>query len=68
MFVVEYNFRSYGNGRTDGPSVKEVTQLFHARFNRDPQANRIVLQLISKFLTAGSVLMQRAGYSDNKIS
>lgn len=62
VFIVEHYFRSYGKGRDNGPSLKEVADAFLPKFMKQAPSNAVMLAVVDKFRRTGSVLCQRKGH------
>lgn len=63
VFIVEHYFRSYGNGRDNSPSLKQVAEKYGQKFNKTAPSKSVMLAVVEKFRRTGSVLCQRKGSS-----
>lgn len=68
VFIVEYYFRSYGNGSQGGPSLKLVAEQYREHFNKPAPSNTVMLSIVKKFRRTGSVLCQRKGRSGRPVT
>lgn len=66
VFLVEHYFRSYGNGRNDGPSLQQVSVRYREQFNKAAPSKSVILGVVEKFRRTGSVLCQRKGSSGRR--
>lgn len=66
VFLVEHYFRSYGNGRNDGPSLQQVVVRYQQQFNKAAPSKSVILAVVEKFRRTGSVLCQRKGSSGRR--
>ncbi|KAI4459771.1 Pyridoxal phosphate-dependent transferase [Holotrichia oblita] len=66
VFSVEHYFRSYGNGRNDGPSLQQVVVRYQQQFNKAAPSKSVILAVVKKFRRTGSVLCQRKGSSGSR--
>ncbi|KAI4463479.1 helix-turn-helix domain [Holotrichia oblita] len=66
VFLVEHYFRSYGNGRNDGPSLQQVVVRYQQQFNKAAPSKSVILAVVKKFRRTGSVLYQRKGSSGRR--
>ncbi|KAJ4434533.1 hypothetical protein ANN_23095 [Periplaneta americana] len=68
VFIMEYYFRSYGNGYQGGQSLKLVAQQYREHFNQPAPSNTVMLFSVTKFRRTGSVLCQRKGRSGRPVT
>jgi hypothetical protein len=66
LWIVEQYFRSFGQGRNGGPSIKKICDSFIATFNKAPPTNAAILAMLNKFRQNGSIQNQNAGHSGRK--
>ncbi|KAF2893792.1 hypothetical protein ILUMI_12376 [Ignelater luminosus] len=59
-------FRSYGNGRDNDPSLKQVSEKYRQEFNKAAPSKSVMLAIVEKFRHTGSVLCQRKGSSGRR--
>jgi hypothetical protein len=66
LWIVEHYFRSFGQGRNGGPSLKKICDSFIVTFNKAPPTNAAILAMVKKFRQDGSVQNQNASHSGRK--
>ena len=68
VFIVEYYFRSCGNGYQGGSSLKLVVEQYDEHYNKPAPSNTVMLSIITKFRHMGSVLCQWKGKSGRPVT
>ena len=68
VFIVEYYFRSYGNGYQRRPSLNLLAEQYREHFNNPAPSNTVMLSIVTKFRRTGSVLCQRKGKSGRPVT
>ncbi|KAF2904142.1 hypothetical protein ILUMI_02031 [Ignelater luminosus] len=66
VFIVEHYFRSYGNGRDNGLSLKQVSEKYRQEFNKVATSKSVMLAIVEKFRHTHSVLCQCKGSSGRR--
>ena len=61
VFIVEHYFRSYGVGRQNGPSLRQIREHYEEQSNKTAPSNKTILAIVKEFHCTGSVLSQRKG-------